>query len=222
MTVPALASPWREEFKDLGNWEPLAFKKIPRHSSYTIVTEDGRAALRCESRASASGLLMKRPFDPRLSPRLRFAWKVDSVYAGADPRKKSGDDYPLRVYVLFAGEPGKAGWLDRLAGSFSGRRPPHSVLNYVWAGSEMPRQPFASPYTSRSRMIPLQGGSARAGTWIEEQVDILKDYQEAFGEAPPKGGARLAIMNDSDNTRSASVSFLSGLELSAGTEIQGK
>jgi Ca2+-binding EF-hand superfamily protein len=50
------------------------------------------------------------------------------------------------------------------------------------------------------------------GTWQAEEVNILSDYKKAFGTSPPEL-ASLAIMNDSDNTGQASVSYLDFIEV---------
>jgi hypothetical protein len=62
------------------------------------------------------------------------------------------------------------------------------------------------------RYILLRKGSALAGTWQEEKVDIVADYREAFRTDPP-AKARIAIMNDSDNTGESSVSWIEYIEV---------
>jgi hypothetical protein len=36
---------FREGFQNLSDWEPLTFPKINKHSTYTIITENGRSAI---------------------------------------------------------------------------------------------------------------------------------------------------------------------------------
>ncbi len=95
----------------------------------------------------------------------------------------------------------------RAARLFYGEYPPHSTLNYVWSSAEETPDIFPNPYTDRSLMIPLQHGDARVNEWVEESVHIVEDYRRAFGEDPPRV-ARLAIMNDSDDTGEAAVSWV--------------
>jgi len=61
-------------------------------------------------------------------------------------------------------------------------------------------------------MILLQHGEENTGKWIEQEVDVLEDYRKAFGEDPPSA-ARLAVMNDSDNTKESSVSYVDYIEV---------
>jgi hypothetical protein len=61
-------------------------------------------------------------------------------------------------------------------------------------------------------MIVLRGPED-VGSWHVEEVDIVRDYREVFGEDPP-ATAGIAIMNDSDNTGERSVSHVDYLEIS--------
>ncbi|MEG6549398.1 DUF3047 domain-containing protein [Desulfocurvibacter africanus] len=207
---------FRENFESLDAWKPLIFPKIERHSSYEIVQTNGDGILRASSSDSASGLVLKRTFDPYRFPILRWRWKVEGVYAKADPHSKEGDDYPLRVYVLFEYDPDKVGFWQKakyeLAKAVYGEYPPLASLNYVWSSSPVMEPFYENPYTDRARMIPLQSGDRRAGQWVMEQVNVLDDYRKAFGEDPPTR-ASLAIMNDSDNTGEASVSYMDFIEV---------
>jgi hypothetical protein len=207
----------REEFNNLDNWKPLTFPKIERHSEYEITREDaGNRILTTRSRASASGIIFKGSFSPYQHPILRWRWKVDNVYSRADPHTKQGDDYPLRVYVVFEYDPAKAGLAQRakygLAKQLYGEYPPLASLNYVWASRDIAAPFFDNPYTDRAKMIPLRSGTGQLGQWVEEEVDILADYRRGFGEEPP-ASASLAIMNDSDNTGEAAVSHLDFIEV---------
>jgi hypothetical protein len=210
----------REEFNDLQNWKPLLFPKIPRHTVYTIESEDERHYLKAESNASSSGLIYKSEFDVYRYPNIRWRWKVDNVYSGKDANRvnrKRGDDYPIRVYIIFKYEPERASPLEKITYGAAKRRygeyPPHSALNYVWASNINSEAIMTNPYSDRSKMLLLQMGGERKGQWIEENLNIIADYQRAFGEKPPTT-ASLAIMNDSDDTGQSSVSYIEFIELS--------
>ena len=207
----------REDFNTLDNWKPLIFPKIERHSDYVITREAaGNRILTTRSNASASGIIYKGSFSPYHHPVLRWRWKVDNVYSKADPHTKQGDDYPLRVYVIFEYDPAKAGLAQRvmygLAKKLYGEYPPLSSLNYVWSSQNIAEPFFDNPYTDRAKMIPLRSGTGELGQWMEEEVNILADYRRVFGEEPP-ASASLAIMNDSDNTGEAAVSHVDFIEV---------
>jgi hypothetical protein len=207
---------FREDFRNLDRWRPLHFPKIPRHSTYVIQTQGSDHYLKAASDASASALVYGENFSIHDYPRARWRWRVDNVYRNTDPETKSGDDYPIRIYITFQYDPQKASLLDRIiygaARQLYGEYPPHSTLAYVWASSAGQATILASPYTDKARMIALKKGSEKAGTWQEERVDILADYRRAFGAEPP-AVASIAIMNDSDDSGQKSVSYIDFIEV---------
>jgi len=208
---------FREDFHDLRNWEPLYFPKIERHTTYTTVSEGGRTYLKAQSQASASAIVFKKTFNPYTTPRIRWRWKVDNVYQKWSGKEKSGDDYPIRIYVMFQYDPEQARLSERLmygaAKTLYGKYPPHSTLNYVWASGTNADDMIVSPFTDKARMIALEKGPARVGQWVDETAGIIDDYRKAFGKDPPKT-ASIAIMNDSDNTGEAAVSYVEFIEVS--------
>jgi len=207
---------FREDFATLDNWKPFFFPKIKSHSTYTIEHDGDAHVLRTESNASASAIVYKDAFNVHEFPKVRWRWKVKNVYAKADPRSKEGDDYPIRVYVMFEYDPAKAGAMERITYGFAkalyGEYPPHSSLSYVWSSREEPGTFVVSPYTNKAMMVLLEKGASKAGTWVDEEIDIPADYRKAFAKEPP-ARARIAIMNDSDNTGERSVSWVAFIEV---------
>jgi hypothetical protein len=207
---------FREDFLTLDAWRPLIFPKIAKHSEYATEQSGGETYLKAGSNASASGLVLKREFAVRDYPYLRWKWKVDNVYSKGNPLERSGDDYPIRVYVIFRFDPDQAGFFDKvkygIAKKLYGEYPPHSSLNYVWASRDAGTKMYANPYTDKAMMIVLQQGASHTGQWISEEVNMLEDYRKAFGSEPP-AAASIAIMNDSDNTGEQSVSYVGFLEV---------
>jgi len=200
-----------EDFDTLGNWLPVFFPKIKRHSEYVIQAEGDNHILVARSNASASGLRYIKEFAVYEYPVIRWRWKIDNVYEHGDVEKKSGDDYPLRLYVMFRYDPEKAGIKDRivygLAKAVYGEYPPWSTINYIWANKKHEQAVYQSPYTDKAKLIIVRAGKTDAGVWKEEEANIVEDYRKAFGDSPP-AMATLAIMNDSDNTGESSVSYL--------------
>jgi len=207
---------FHEDFATLDNWKPFFFPKIQKHSVYTIQKEGERHYLKAESNASASAIVYKDSFNVYDYPRVKWRWKVNNLYAKGNARTKAGDDYPLRVQLLFECDPATAGLFEKLkyglVKKMYGEYPPHSDLSYVWSSREEPASIIVSPYTDRAMMVLLQSGAKKVGTWQEQEINIVEDYQKAFGEKPPLR-ARIAIMNDSDNTGESSISFMEYIEV---------
>lgn len=205
-----------ESFDDLSAWEPLTFRKIERHSSYSIETNATDSFLRAESSSSASGVVWQKSYDVTEYPRLSWRWKINRVYDSGDAFTKQGDDYPVRLYVVFEYDPEQASfWTKVKYNSYKaiyGQYPPHSSLNYIWANHGHQERYIPNAYTDKAVMIPLQAGADKAGQWVKETVDVLQDYRAAFGEDPP-ARVSLAIMNDSDDTGEASVSWVDDIKV---------
>lgn len=206
-----------EDFDSLESWKPLVFSGINKHSQYEIISlEAGGSCLRAESDASASAIVWNNSFSVIDYPRLSWKWKVEGIYKKGDATVKSGDDYPIRVYVLFEYEPSKAPFWKRAkykaAKTVYGEYPPDSTLNYIWANKAGKGKILTSAYTDSAKMVVLQTGRSKVGRWVSEEVDILSDYRKAFGVEPP-GRATIAIMSDSDNTGEKAVAYLDQLKL---------
>lgn len=215
----------RDDFNTLDNWRPFHFPNHKPRTLYQIERKGTEHYLKAVSHASASALIWKKTFNVYDYPKMKWRWKVSNVYRRGDMTKKTGDDYPLRIYVLFPFQPEKAGMLDFVKFDFwkqiFGEYPPQSALNYIWANRDDEAGRVAdSVFQSQTKIIVLQAGTRNLGKWIEERVDILDDYQKAFGSKPPPT-ATIGIMNDSDNTGEQSVSYLAHIEVYRAMSVAG-
>ncbi len=207
---------FREEFNDLSAWKEVFFPKIPKHTVYRTEKIGSESFLVAKSEASASLLVYRTSFDVYEYPSIRWRWKISNIYRKADPKVKSGDDYPIRIYVAFEYDPQNEGMIDRAIFNvlrlIYGEYPPSGSLNYVWSSKVLSERFMPSPYTDRNKMIFLEKGSSRVGQWVDEEVNILKDYEETFGKKPPRRAA-IGIMNDSDNTGEKAASYVEYIEV---------
>ena len=202
----------KEDFNSLNNWVPLNFEKIKKHSTYKVKD----SVLIAKSDASASGIIFKKTYDIYKYPILSFKWKINNIYKKGDATTKDGDDYPIRIYIMFQYNPDKASFFDSvkygLAKSIYGKYPPHSALNYIWANKKQKERIITSAYTDKAKMIVTDFGDKYLNVWREHSVNVLKDYKEAFGQNPP-AKVSLAIMTDSDNTKESSLSYIDFIEV---------
>lgn len=209
---------FRESFASLDRWSHESFPKIDRQSRYSIAQKDGLPALHAQADASASFLLFDQAWSIREYPLLRWSWLVENVYEKGDGTTKAGDDFPLRIYVLFEYDPGKASFGDRVvygaARLLYGQYPPHSSLSYVWESRGEPGRILTNPYSDRTKEIVLRSGKAQLGLWLQERVDVLADYRRAFGVEPPDR-VTLAIMSDADNTGESASGYVRYIEIGA-------
>lgn len=206
----------REDFNSTVNWKELYFKKIKKHTKYEIENESGNSYLKAESNASASGIILKKEFNVFEYPKIRWRWKISNVFNNGNAREKSGDDYPLRVYIIFKYDPDTASFAKKirygLVNKLYGEYPPDSSLNYIWANRSHTDRIITNTYAAEAKMVILQEGGAQAGKWIEQEVNIVDDYHKAFREDPPIT-ASIAIMSDSDNTGESAIAHIDFIEI---------
>jgi hypothetical protein len=165
---------------------------------------------------SASALVFKETFNVHEYSLLTWRWKVSNTFRKGDSSSKEGDDYPARLYVLFAYDPASATLGKKmryeLAKAFYGQYPPDSSISYIWDNQVTGKQFIINAYADEARMIPVNAGPAEANTWQEHRVDIVRDYRLAFGQDPP-ATASLAVMSDSDNTHETATAWIQFLRL---------
>jgi len=195
-------------------WEPHVFRNIERPSIYTTGLEQGRPVLRGSSRAGASALRRRISIDPKQYPLIEWSWNVSGSIPGADCTRKETDDCAARILLLYRFEPNQASPAERLefesARAGGGEYPPSAMLVYAWMGSTAPAEPFPSPHSDRVRMIAVERGDARAGTWVTERRDHHADFKKAFGEDPPPIES-VAFMVDTDDTGQEATAWLESL-----------
>lgn len=154
------------------------------HSSCRVEEENGRRYLRISSKRSSLTIYREKGFSLKSSPRLRWRWRVHKHPTLSDERRKEAGDSAAGVYVVIEG------------GVFP------KTLKYVWSRALPKGTEIVSPFSSRSKIRVLRSLEDPLGKWVEEEVDILPDYQKLFGGKPPARARGIAILTDSDNTKS--------------------
>jgi len=166
---------------DLDGWDERSFEG---NTDYRLVELDGTTVLQAHSRASASGLYREISVDLTQTPVLNWSWRTDALLQDNDERRRDGDDYPARIYVVFSG--GVRFWRTR-------------AINYVWSSQQPEGSEWPNAYTGNARMIAVSAGSDGLGEWQHLQRDVREDYRRLFGREPGRVDA-VAVMTDSDDT----------------------
>ena len=184
-------------------WKPLTFPKIPKHTTYSLVHDGDRVAVKAASQASSSGYTKELLIDPKEYPIIQWQWKVSNILKAGNVAKKEGDDYPARIYVTFQYDSAKVSLFGKAkyeaAKLIYGQYPPLGALNYIWESRAPVGTAVPNPYTEQVHMIVVESGTAKLNAWITEERNVYEDYKRAFGEEPPMISG-IAIMTDTDNT----------------------
>lgn len=177
-------------------------------ADFRIVDEDP-AVLVATSSDAVGSLIHAVDGAGESGTKLSWRWRVDNAIDGSNIYKKSGDDFPARVYALFDYDIGRlpfgARWKLRLARLLYGKQVPAAALCYVPSDDAPPETMLPSAYTDRVRMIVV--GGVMPGEWRSFERDVAADFAAAFGdEAPALAGIAVAIDTD-DTGESARARF---------------
>jgi hypothetical protein len=187
---------------------------------FTGARQDGRDTLAATSDSAASTVRHKVRIEPADLGSLRFSWKVPELIAAADMALRDADDSPVRVMLAFEGDRSRLtprdAMLSELMRTVTGEEMPYATLMYVWCNKRPAGTVIDSPRTNRIRKLVLESGPNKLNRWLDYERDIRADYERAFGEAP---GALVgvAIMTDTDNTRSVAKAWYGPLRVSTPT-----
>jgi hypothetical protein len=196
-------------------WHAVALPGKAR-TRYEATQKDGRAAWAAVSQRSAS-LWRKRMHVPASElSEVSFSWWVQDLPTQGSVAEAERADASARVVFAFHGDlsrlPTRHRVMAELAEMISGEKPPYATLMYVWdtglpVGSVVP-----SPRSDRIRKIVVDSGPGQLRLWRDHRRNLVQDFRLAFGEEPgPLTG--IALMTDSDNTRSQATSWYGEVQL---------
>lgn len=168
------------------------------HTRYETTVLDGRSCLRAQSSAAASILLSAVRFDPETYEWLAWEWRVDQLVEGEALERKEGSDAAARVYVYF--ETKGLPWQKR-------------SLDYVWSALLPVGTILDSAYSSESKIIVVESGSAPLGQWRTVERNLEDDYKRCFDEDLPDVIA-IGLMSDTDDTGGRTLAYFDELRVS--------
>src|SRR4030095_7086404 len=175
--APALCVPTGWHLKECGG-----------ESAVELVRADGNLALRLRSDRSSFALHRDVVLDVRRYPLLTWSWKVARLPPGGDVRDPQRDDQAAQVYVLFPRWPSP--------------RTSSDVIGYVWDRRPPVGTPLVHPRAPNVRIVVVESGSSRLGTWVREQRNVAADFRAAFGRERTRLGKVVAV-HDSHHKRGA-------------------
>lgn len=180
--VPSLAVSSFSQNK-LEGWEE---KEFAGRTSYRLTELDGRKVLLAESRQAASGLFRRMRVDLDQTPYLNWSWRVEQGMPPLDERRKEGDDYAARIYVVVDG------------GLFFWKT---IAVNYVWSSSQRAGSVWPNAFAGKNAMLmALRSSREGLGVWHTEKRNLREDFKALFGMEVRQIDA-VALMSDTDNSQ---------------------
>lgn len=158
----------------------------------------GNHFLRISTDGSFYSFGIDTPFDPEQYPVLSWRWRVDRMPPRADISTPGGDDAAARLFVVFG---------DAADPSIKRK------LEYVWDTTHAVGTIIPDPYSSDTmKAMVLQSGSGKLGQWVPEKVNLVSDYQRAFGTRPGRVKT-IAFASNSEETHSSTVADFDDLQI---------
>jgi hypothetical protein len=197
--APLLFSP-----KDKAQWEAVTLPGKLR-TAFKLENRNQRPALQADAQSSASMLRQRLNVPADRLGRLQFEWQIEGLIAQADMGERDSEDSPVRLILAFEGDrsrfSAKNAMLSDLTEALTGEPLPYATLMYVWCNQRAVGSVIVNPRTDRVRKLVVESGPEHVKQWRQYQRDVRADFEKAFGE-PPGALVGMAIMTDTDNTRS--------------------
>ncbi len=163
-------------------WRP---RKEAGRPVYSIREEAGRRFLRGIARRSGIQAGREVSWSLDAYPILAWSWRPVEFPKDSDERKSGANDSAVSVYAVF----------------------PNSTVSvksvkYVWS-RVVPVGTHLTSSGGNTQVRVLRRGPVPAGQWVDERVNVRDDYRRYFGatEAPKPAG--IAVLTDSDDTKSS-------------------
>jgi len=163
------------------DWKP---RKDDGREVYSIREMDGLRFLHATAKNLGIQAAKQYEWDPKAYPMLAWSWRPIEFPADSDERQSKANDSAVSVYAIF----------------------PHTAwsvksLKYIWS-AVVPVGTRLSSSAGLTQALVIRNGTDRKGGWTEERVNILEDYRKFFGEAETPKASGIAVLTDSDDTKS--------------------
>ena len=130
--------------------------------------------------------------DLRATPFLEWTWKIVTLPAGADIRKRATSD--LTGHILVA-------W-PRVPALLRTR-----LIGYVWDTTAPAETVGKSQKTGAVTFFVVRSGPRDLNRWLTERRNVYEDYRKVFGEDPESPQA-VVVSIDTNDTHSGAEAFI--------------
>ncbi|MBI4638729.1 MAG: DUF3047 domain-containing protein [Candidatus Rokubacteria bacterium] len=165
------------------DWKP---RKDAGKDLYRVVEEKGLRFLRAVVRGSGIQAAKQREWDLDAYPVLAWLWRVNEFPQGADERDSATNDSAVAVYLLVP--------YSRISGP--------KAVKYVWS-EKVPAGTRLASNVGLTQARVLRSGPAKKGEWVEERVNVRDDYKKYHETDDTPKPAGIAVLTDSDDTKSS-------------------
>ena len=195
-------------------WQEFTFENKSPNKYSTC----GLGCIEVISQSSVS--MLGRSIQKKLTAKsvLSWEWKILQPVFLSDITLKGSDDRSLALYITFPFDPETASFREKLLRPMveliEGKNAPGRMLSYIWTGYGKADELYKSPfYGGVNVMIVKRNSSDPLNKWQKESVNLVADYQRAFGSKPHKI-SEILIGADTDDLLGSSIGRLRNINLS--------
>jgi hypothetical protein len=167
-------------------------------SVYSVRVENGVRFLHAAASGTGIQAAREHEWDLREYPVLRWTWRPRTFPRGAD-EQGGRNDSALAVYVVF-------------------RHTPVTVksLKYIWSGRVAKGARLESSHGLTQVLVVESGAPRDPRAWVEERANVVEDYRRRFNERDAPKPLGIAVLTDSDDTKSYAEGDYAGFEACRG------
>jgi Protein of unknown function (DUF3047) len=163
---------------------------------FTAVGDGVERVLRLRSHGDNSTISKEIRVDVKEFPLLVWRWKVVTLPAGGDCRRRATDDEAAQVYVSFPRFP---------------KEMRSRIIGYVWDTQAPAGTVVRSESSALVTYVVVRSGAAEAGRWLSETRNVYDDYKLIYGEAPTETTGAVSVAIDSNDTRTSAESYIGAI-----------
>jgi len=152
---------------------------------YSVREEGGRRFLQAHAKGLGIQAARESEWDLKSHPVLAWSWRPREFPRGAD-EKDGKNDSALAVYMLVP--------YSRITGP--------KAVKYIWS-EKVPVGTRLSSNNGLTQVRVLHSGTDKKDQWVEERVNVRDDYLKYFEEKDVPEPAGIAVLTDSDDTKSS-------------------
>jgi hypothetical protein len=184
-----------EEKSPVKGWRLVSYFAVPP----TQYSRSGKGVIKAESLGGRASLFKEVSEKEKKFSVLLWKWKISNVVRSAIETREDRFDAAARVMVVFGKEGGFRGF---------GGEPSGFKIEYIWA-SHLPKgHIFDHPGERYCKIFVLESGEGKAGQWVYEERNLLKDYKRVWG-SEPEGLLAIGIQTNTDHSNEMVTAYYS-------------
>ena len=174
-----------DQYLSLNEPNTWKMKQLIKTTAFNITLDSGEPVLTLESNQSAGLFYRMIKVDLKETPFLNWSWKVNHIYNNQLENKRSGDDFPARVLIVY-----EEGFVGTDTTGFS----------FVWASQMKKGSVWKSPVGENLLIVVNQSGETHVNQWLNEKVDLKATFKKLL-KKNINSVSYIALMADSDDLK---------------------